>query len=376
MKMIKVLMLVPNLQVDSGVTSFVMNYYRKIDPKQIHIDFVVYFDIKTSCYMEIKANGGKIFILPSVKNIVKHIKACKKILAQGDYDIVHNNTLHVALPMMLCAKLHHVPVRILHSHSSKMGETKKKELRNKMFLPLLRSLATDYAACSKLAGNAMFGSSHYEIIPNVIQTDKYIFNEEIRNNVRHKMGVENKFVVSTVGRLAEQKNPFFAIDVFKELVNIMPNTEYWWIGSGELDNQVAAYVQQQGLADKVKLLGSRNDVIDLYQAMDVFFLPSLFEGLPLTGVEAQAMGLPMVVSDTVTNEMVYTDLVNYMGLKKSVEEWANLIKQLYNVKKDRTLYNDQLQKSSFCDSKCGERLKNMYVKLLSDNYKYTTRSLK
>lgn len=369
MKMIKVLMLVPNLQIDSGVTSFVMNYYRKIDPKQIHIDFVVYFDIKTSCYTEIKANGGKIFILPSVKNIVKHIKACNKILAQGDYDIVHNNTLHVALPMMLCAKLHHVPVRILHSHNSKMGETKKKELRNKMFLPLLRSLATDYAACSNLAGNAMFGSAYYTVIPNVIQTDKYIFNEEIRNKVRHKMGVENKFIVATVGRLAEQKNPFFAIDVFKELVNIMPNAEYWWIGNGELDNQVAAYVQQQGLADKVKLLGSRNDVIDLYQAMDVFFLPSLFEGLPLTGVEAQAMGLPMVVSDTVTNEMVYTDLVNYMSLKKSVEEWASLIKQLCNVRRDRILYNDQLQKSSFYDSKCGERLQDIYTNLLSDNYR-------
>lgn len=372
MKMIKVLMLVPNLQVDSGVTSFVMNYYRKIDPKQIHIDFVVYFDIKTSCYMEIKANGGKIFILPSVKNIVKHIKACKKILAQGDYDIVHNNTLHVALPMMLCAKLYHVPVRILHSHSSKMGGTKKKELRNKLFLPLLRSLATDYAACSKIAGNAMFGSAYYTVIPNVIQTDKYVFNEEIRNKVRHKMGVANKFIVATVGRLATEKNPFFAIDVFKKLLSIMPDAEYWWIGSGELDKQVAAYVQQQGLADKVKLLGSRNDVIDLYQAMDVFFLPSLFEGLPLTGVEAQAMGLPMVVSDTVTDEMVYTNLVNYMSLKKSVEEWADLIKQLYDVKIDRTLYNGQLQKSVFCDLKCGKRLKNMYVKLLSDNY---TRSI-
>lgn len=368
MKMIKVLMLVPNLQVDSGVTSFVMNYYRKIDPKQIHIDFVVYFDIKTSCYSEIEANGGKVFILPSIKNIVKHMEACQRILTQGDYDIVHNNTLHVALPMMLCAKLHHVPVRILHSHSSKMGGTKKKELRNKLFLPLLRSLATDYAACSKLAGNAMFGSAHYTVIPNVIQTDKYIFNEEIRNKIRYKMGVENKFVVATVGRLAEEKNPFFAIDVFKELLRIMPNAVYWWIGSGNLDTQVAAYVQQQGLADKVKLLGSRNDVIDLYQAMDVFFLPSRFEGLPLTGVEAQAMGLPMVVSDTVTDEMVYTDLVSYMSLKKSVEEWAGLIKKLCDVRKNRALYNDQLQKSSFCNLKCDERLKNIYIQSLNNNY--------
>lgn len=365
MKMIKVLMLVPNLQVDSGVTSFVMNYYRKIDPKQIHIDFVVYFDIKTSCYMEIKANGGKIFILPSVKNIVKHIKACKKILAQGDYDIVHNNTLHVALPMMLCAKLHHVPVRILHSHSSKMGETKKKELRNKMFLPLLRSLATDYAACSKLAGNAMFGSSYYTVIPNVIQTDKYIFNEEIRNKVRHKMGVENKFVVATVGRLAEQKNPFFAIDVFKELVNIMPNTEYWWIGSGELDNQVAAYVQQQGLTDKVKLLGSRNDVIDLYQAMDVFFLPSLFEGLPLTGVEAQAMGLPMVVSDTVTDEMVYTDLIDFVELKKYQKVWAIHLAEALRKKVKRDNYSKQLMNSVFSDIGCGKRLLKKYIETAS-----------
>lgn len=365
MKMIKVLMLVPNLQVDSGVTSFVMNYYRKIDPKQIHIDFVVYFDIKTSCYMEIKANGGKIFILPSVKNIVKHIKACKKILAQGDYDIVHNNTLHVALPMMLCAKLYHVPVRILHSHSSKMGGTKKKELRNKLFLPLLRSLATDYAACSKIAGNAMFGSAYYTVIPNVIQTDKYVFNEEIRNKVRHKMGVANKFIVATVGRLATEKNPFFAIDVFKKLLSIMPDAEYWWIGSGELDKQVAAYVQQQGLTDKVKLLGSRNDVIDLYQAMDVFFLPSRFEGLGIVAIEAEATGLPCIISDRVPRKICYTDLVRFFSIRKNPTEIANLIKnctkkRIYN----RRYYHDQLIKSEYSDRNAGYVLLNNYRKLL------------
>ena len=124
------------------------------------------------------------------------------------------------------------------------------------------------------------------------------------------MRAESKIVVGTVGRLAAEKNPFFAMDVFQAFLERKSNAEYWWIGNGPLSEDVKKYIYRKGLERSVRLFGSRNDVVDLYQAMDVLFMPSTFEGLPVTGIEAQAMGLPMVVSDTVTNEMCYTDLVD------------------------------------------------------------------
>lgn len=364
MDRIRVLLLVPNLRVSNGVTSFVMSYFNHLDHDKVQMDFALYSDRETPYYEQIRKNGGKIFILPNIKKISQHIRVCNKILKEGNYDIIHNNTLHIALPMMFCAMQQGVPVRILHSHNSKLGETPQKEIRNKMLLPLLLALSTDYAACSELAGRAMFGAKSYTVIPNVISTEKYKFDSIKRNKVRAKMNAADKIVIGTVGRLAPQKNPFFAIDVFKEFLKLQPSAEYWWIGSGPLDKQVADYVEAQGLTKSVKLLGSRNDTVDLYQGMDVFFLPSLFEGLPVTGVEAQAMGLSMVVSDTVTNEMVYTSLVDYVSLDESPKIWAGHLKGTLNHKIDRRKYSIQLIQSNYSDIGCGDKLTNIYKKLL------------
>ena len=361
---VRVLMIVANLRVANGVSSFVMNYYRKVKKEHICIDFALYSDIPSPYYDEIQANGGKITILPSIKHLKKHMSACQKLLNDGNYDVIHNNILHISIPMMWCAKQANIPVRILHSHSSKLGGTPKKEVRNKAFLPILRGLATDYTACSKLAGKAMFGERSFAVIPNVIAADNYRFCAENRENVRKQMNAEGKCIIGSVGRLAEEKNPFFAVDVFKKLLEQVPNAEYWWIGSGNLDQRVKEYVEAIGMLDHIKLLGSRNDVIDLYQAMDCFFLPSLFEGLPVTGVEAQAMGLPMVVSDTVTDEMVYTDLVDYVSLNAPADEWAAHLKRALNRRDNRESYSEQLKQSIFSDSGCGEKLTDIYEELL------------
>ena len=160
--------------------------------------------------------------------------------------------------------------------------------------------------------------------------------------------------------MAEQKNPFFAMDVFECLQKQVPNAEYWWVGSGSLDDQVKAYVEKKGLFGKVKLLGSRNDIVDLYQGMDAFFLPSFFEGLPVTGVEAQAMGLSMVVSDTVTREMVYTDLVDYVSLNDTPEAWASRLEIALRKNAKREQYADRLKLSNFSNIGCGNRLEQVY----------------
>lgn len=364
MPKIKVLMLVPNLQVANGVASFVMNYLRNLNHDVIQMDVASYQEGASPYYSEVKQYGGEVYFLTNIRNLSTHLKTCNQILSEGQYDVIHDNTLHVSIPMMWCAQKRGIAVRILHSHNSKMGETRIKELRNEIFRPVLCSLATDYITCSQMAGEVLFKRRKYEMLPNVIRTEIYSFDALKRSEIRKKMGAQNKFVIGTVGRLAEQKNPFFAIDVFKKLHDEMPDTEYWWIGSGGLDNRVKEYVESYRASDYIKLLGSRSDVLELYQAMDCFFLPSLFEGLPVTGVEAQAMGLPMVVSDTVTKEMVYTDLVDYVGLNESVEVWAEHLKNALDRHVDRACYSDMLTRSVFSDAGCGDRLTNLYRKLL------------
>lgn len=356
----KVLMLVPNLQVANGVASFVMNYLRHLDRKSVQVDIVSYQKGDSIYYKEVEDLGGKMYFLPGIGNLSEHIKVCDEILSKGQYDIIHDNTLHISIPMMWCAKRAGVPVRILHSHNSKMGETPIKALRNKTFLPVLRSLATNYAACSQLAGRAMFGDREFTVIPNVIQTEKYHFDPIVRRHVRQSMNAQDKFVVGTVGRLAEQKNPFFAIDVFAELLKKVPNSEYWWAGSGPLQEQVKAYVEEKKLTEQVKLLGSRNDAVELYQGMDVFFLPSLFEGLSIVTVEAQAMGLPCVVTDEIPPEAEYTDLVKRVALKQPKELWAEQLKDCRNVNMDRNRSGEKLRESVFSDSGCGNRLQSIY----------------
>lgn len=362
--MINILILIHNLRPANGVASFAMNYFRKLDPNRVHMDFVLYADRPSPYYEEIKQAGSIIYILPNVKDIKSHLKKCNEVLTAKNYDVIHDNTLHISIPMMWCAKKKKIQVRILHSHNTKLGETHRKEIRNKLFLPLLCGLATNYVSCSELAGKATFVKKQFRVIPNVINTEKYHFSEGVRSYIRKETKTESKFIVGTVGRISEQKNPFFAMDVFAELLNVVPNTEYWWIGSGELDKQVTEYADSKGLSKSVRFLGNRTDVLDLYQGMDCFFLPSLFEGLPVTGVEAQAMGLPMVVSDTVTNEMVYTDLVDYVSLSESVEVWAKHLKKALNRKVNRESYSDRLKQSVFSDVGCGERLMNLYTEML------------
>lgn len=361
MNEIKVLMILTNFRKSNGVSSFAINYYRKLNHEQVHMDFAVY-EVKDNPYEDmITTNGDRIILLPPIKQYNEHKAACEKLLKEGKYDIIHDNTLMLSYCLMKTAEKY-VPVRILHSHNSKLGETRTKELRNKITLPILRSVATDYTACSELAAKAMFGNADYQFIPNVISCADFYFNEQTRNSVRKKLGVEDKFVIGTVGRPSPQKNPYFAIDVVRELAKTIPNIEYWWIGTGTLSQQVEKYIADNNLSDYIKLLGNRTDIPDLYQAMDCFFLPSLFEGLPVTAIEAQAMGLPCLISDTVTRELVYTDLVQYISLDNK-EGWVQALQDV-SKRKDRTGRSQDLLKSQFADVNAGRSLEEYYRSLI------------
>lgn len=363
---IKVLFLVGNLRPANGVTSFAMTYFRNIDHEKIEIDFALLNDVKTPYYKEILNAGSRIFILPPIRRINKHLKKCKQILEENNYDIIHDNLLISSIPMMLAAYIKKVPVRILQSHNTELSSVKWKEKRNQMLLPLLKRMCNAYFACGTDAGKAMFGKSDFKIIPNAIPFSRSYFNGHVRERVREKYNCQNSIIIGTVGRLSLQKNPFFAIDVIKNLLSKNLDIQYWWIGSGELDKQVQKYIDDNYLNDYIKLFGSRDDISSLYQAMDVFFLPSLFEGLPITAIEAQAAGLPCVISDSVTKELVYTDLVDFVSLNSSLNLWSDQIIKQSMKKSNRANYLQELKKSSFYSPYAAKFLSKYYLELIQN----------
>jgi glycosyltransferase EpsF len=364
-KKIKVLMVVSNLRPSNGVSSYAMNYFRKLDHDSVQMDFAVYKQHDNPYDDEIKANGGRVFVLPNIrKDFINHCKACKKLIKNEHYDIVHDNTMLVSYPIMHFARKS-VPVRILHSHSSMLGETAEKSRRNKLFIPFLKLKSNFYVACSEVAGRAMFQNKHFDILPNVIDVNRFRYNPLIREKVRKELNIESKKVIITVGRIVNAKNPYFALDVFDISADKNPDIVYLWAGSGALDKPVSEYASGLKHSDRVILLGSRNDIPDLLQAADLFFLPSLFEGLPVTCIEAQANGLQCVISDSITKEIKFTDLLDYVDLNKSKTEWADLILDKISSDCSRNDYYDEAVKSNFSDINAGSRLESYYKSLLN-----------
>ena len=362
-KQIRVLMAVPNLRVSNGVASYAMNYFRTMDHSLVHIDFITYWNIESPYIEEIKNNGGEVYVLPPVKNIIKHCQVCSSIIRNGHYNIIHDNSLLITLPFMLIAK-GHVRIRILHSHSARLGETLKNEKRNRMFVPLLINTVNYYAACSSKAGKALFKEKPFTVIPNVIHAERFRYNEEIRKKIRLQEKCNDKRIIGTVGRLTDAKNPFFAIDVIENLIQYNSDIMYWWIGSGALDEQVAEYVRKKGLEKSIRLFGSRSDIPDLLQALDLFFLPSKSEGFGLACLEASTAGLPCVVSDEFPKDINVTGNVRFVSLQRSVQEWTEtLLEQLMNFP-DRLDAYEKIQHSVCSDIDAGKNLYEYYCSLL------------
>lgn len=368
-RQIKVLMMVPNLRVSSGVTNFVMNYYRNVDHSKVKIDFVTLSYVDSPYIDEVKANGSEVFFLgPLLSHPIKHIRLAKKVIREHDYDIIHDNIILKSLPIMKYAQKK-IPIRILHSHSVEIGESKLKERINRFLLPILKKTATHYTACSSNAGKAMFGDKDFLVIPNIIDTDLYVFDEAKREEVRKEANVTHKYVIGSVGRLAEAKNPFFSVNVIEEILKRRSDVEYWWIGSGPLDDQIKEYIESKGLSGRIKLFGSRSDCNDLYKAMDLFFLPSKGEGFGLACIEAEASGLPCVVSSNFPSEVNITGEVVFVPLDKEIDFWASTIITELDKVYDRADFNRILRSSKYSRAGSGSMLEDYYSKVLAEGKK-------
>lgn len=317
--------------VGGGVEAVVMNYYRHIDRTQIQFDFLCDNDSTNIPYEEIESLGGKVILIPPYQKLHKYNKELYKVFKENNYKIVHShiNTLSV-FPLRI-AKKAGVPVRIAHSHSTTNKKEWKKNLLKNILRPFSKVYATNYMCCSELAGRWLFGDKTYDegkvyLLNNAIDIDKFKYDENIRKQKRKEFGIDDDtFVIGHIGRFVEQKNHRFLIDIFNEVHKERSNSLLLLIGQGPLMEEIKEKVHSLNLDNSVMFLGQRNDTNELYQAMDVFVLPSLYEGLPVVGVEAQATGLPCYFSDNMTMETKVLKSTVFMSSKVSSFDWKDQI---------------------------------------------------
>ena len=360
--------------IGGGVEAVVMNYYRHIDHSKIQFDFICDSDSTDIPYDEIKSYGGKVILVPPYQKLFKYNKELEKVLKKGNYRIVHShiNTLSV-FPLKIAKKVG-VPIRIAHSHST----TNKREFKKNCLKQLLRKFskvyATHYFACSELAGRWLFGNRTFEegkvfILNNAIEVEKFKYNKAIRDKIRKELGIdENTLAIGHVGRFVTQKNHKFLINIFNELHKQNSNTVLLLVGKGPLMNDIEEKVKQLKIDKCVFFLGQRNDVNELYQAMDVFLLPSLYEGLPVVGIEAQVAGNICFFSDKMTKETKILDSTVIMSINDLPKKWAEKILILAKDYRNPNLRN-QIEKSNFNIIIEGKRLENKYFSYLEKESK-------
>lgn len=355
--MIRVLHSVSNMD-RAGIETMLMNYYRHIDREKVQFDFLCNKTKPGAYDDEIVALGGRIYHTPGLSPVKypRYLAYMKKLFSQNeDYKIVeaHNGALGVYA--LHAAKVNGIPVRIFHAHGASI--TKDWKLPIKLVCKaLLPANMTHHFSCGIAAARCYFGdriveTNDYELIPNAIEVDRFVFNSHLREQVRRQYGLEGKHVIGHIGRFMAQKNHAFLLDVFAKIATEDQAAVLVLLGEGELLDSMKKKAEEMQLRNRIVFAGNVGNVNEWYNAFDVFVLPSIWEGLPMVGVEAQANDLPCVFSDNVTREIGLSDKVIFIPLTAPIEKWAGEIMACMQKKerKDNTLmitenhYNIELE---------------------------------
>lgn len=334
--MIRVLQVVNNMH-RAGLETMLMNYYRRIDRSEIQFDFLTHRPDKGDYDDEITSLGGRVYYAPRLypQNYPKYFAYMKDFfLKHPEYKIVHSHIDAMSYLPLLAAKRAKVPVRIAHSHNTSMDRDFKYLLK-RYFMKRLPGVATDLFACGEDAGHFQFGDRAFTLVKNAIDASNFAFNQEIRGAVRDELGLKDAFVIGHVGRFTHQKNHEFLIRVFDELQKQVENAVLLLIGVGEMLDAVKEQIGKLGLGDKVRLLGNRGDVNKLYQAMDVFVLPSFYEGVPVVGIEAQYANLPCLFSDKVPRESAFSKVSSFISIDDGTKPWIDALVRFANEKAEK-----------------------------------------
>ncbi len=353
-----------------GKKNLVMEYYRHIERSKVQFDFICDSDSNAIPKEEIEALGGRVYLIPPYQNIITNMKAMKNIFNENHYSIVHgyNSTMNI-FPMFV-GKVAGIPVRINESISMGNKGDKKNILKN-ILKPFSHCFATHYMSNGEMCGRWQFGDKAFDegkvtVFKTVIDTNKHLYEPLIRETCRKEFELEDSIVIGHIGRFTAQKNTLFVIDIFKEIVKKEPKAKLLIIGHGELENEMMNRVKKYGIEDVVINLGKREDIHKFYNAMDAFLLPSIYEGLPVVGVEAECCGLPIFFSTEIPRESSpCDDLGVFIDLSKDAQEWAEIVldKTKNNMKKRRS-HQIEVKKAGFDSAQEGEKLSKWYEGLV------------
>lgn len=364
--MIRVLQVVTQMH-RAGLETMLMNYYREIDRQKIQFDFLVHRDGTYDYDDEICRLGGRIFhISPiTVRGFTSYLKELNHFFSvHTDYKIVHCHLDAFSGFALRAAKRAGVPYRIAHSHNNGFDKNKKYPIKmlSKKTIPLY---ATHFWACSPEALKFMFPrvrtDKNTAIIPNAISTKQFLFCRNQRQTIRKELNVENLLVVGHIGRFCYQKNQEFVVEVFAQLHQMHPESVLLFIGTGDDMDKIRHKVHQYALTESVRFLGVRNDVSSLLSAMDVFLLPSFFEGFGIVLLEAQANGLPCVAADTISPFVNVSGTICWKSLKNSALQWAQELLRINRKEHIKELQVESFEQSEFDIAVAARKLENRYI---------------
>lgn len=342
-----------------GLTTVMMNYYRAMDKQGLKIDFASTNHPCDELINELNANNSEYYWLGSrKKSTISYLYRLRKLLKKNHYDVIHvnGNSATMAFELYIAKKLK-VPIRISHGHNTKTQYSILHRLLYKCF----SASYTLGIACSSEVGKWLYKGADYVTLNNAIDIRKYSFNSDIRNRVRQKLNIGKKFVVGNVGKLNEQKNHKFLIEVFFEFKKHYENSCLLIVGGGPLENQLKKRCYELGIERDIIFTGMTENAADYFQAMDLFVFPSLWEGLPLAVIEAQVSGLKCIVSSNVTKDTKCTENITYKDLTDGIIEWAKEILVSYDNNMDRHNVLNSVRKHGFDITYEAMRLRTIYL---------------
>lgn len=332
-----------------GAESFVLNLYRNIDREIIQFDFLLRNNNNNEKYLnEVKCMGGRVYVLPSFeKNMIVHLEKLKEFFEENQqYKIVHvhASTSTYYFPL-LYAKKSGIPIRILHSHNAGTAN-KVMKLAHYLLRRRCCNLATDYFTCSSAAGDWMFGKRTAEIIYNAIDIRKFRYDGVVRDRMRNAVGVDKNFVIGHTGRFVTEKNHKFMLELAEKVCSKHREIKFVFVGEGPLLEQMKEAALEKDIRENVLFLGVRTDLEDVLQMFDLFLFPSISEGLGIALVEAQANGLPCIVSENIPELACVTPCVKKLALSDP-EKWESEILNMVLNWPERFEENEKLEHSEF-----------------------------
>lgn len=352
--MVRVLHIFHNMG-NGGIESFVMNYYRFIDKKKVQFDFLTSVDEEGYFDEEIRSLGGRVFhAYPFKKNPIRNYQDIARIVRENSYQIVHRHTGSAfGYYDLRAAKSGGATTLILHSHASSAG----KQVLHRFSKIFLKIDCIKYA-CSKDAADFLFGNDvkDVSIINNAINAEKFRFSAKERERIRGQFGLTDEIVLGHVGAFYAVKNHSFIVDIFSELAKKNDKYVLWFVGDGELRNQIEVKVKSLGLEEKVCFWGNRNDVSNLLQAMDLFILPSFHEGFNIAAIEAQCAGLQCLVASQCAGLPCFT----FIPLDAGVTCWAQKIMEV-GISKDRDKGYEVIKQAQFDIHDAAKELERKYL---------------